>query len=56
MIDLNKKPPRLPTIPPSAIIRLKLDETLKQAEMLRILLRLASDLEAVDKREVLSDD
>lgn len=44
----RKKPLNLPLIPDARTVRERLDEVLKEAEKLKVLLRLASEMDAIE--------
>ena len=48
--DLNKKR-RIPVLPSSRALRERLEEIRRDAEKLELMLKLANEMEAVDKRE-----
>lgn len=47
----RKKPLNLPLIPDARTVRERLDEVLKEAEKLKVLLRLASEMDAIETAE-----
>ena len=53
--DLRPRKIAMPIIPSSRTVRERLAEVLAQAEKLKILLRLASELEAVDAKATVTD-
>ena len=53
--DLRPRKIAMPIIPSSRTVRERLAEVLAQAEKLKILLRVASELEAVDGKATVTD-
>lgn len=53
--DLRPRKIAMPIIPSSRTVRERLAEVLAQAEKLKILLRVASELEAVDAKATVTD-
>ena len=48
--DLNRKKSRIPVIPSVAVVERKLAEVKRDVEKLEVLLRVAKELEVIDKK------
>ncbi len=48
--DLNRKRRRIPVLPSTAIIKAKMAECKRDLEKLEVLLRVATELEAIDEK------
>ena len=49
--NLNRKKSRIPVFPSVSVVKAKLDEVKRDAEKLEILLRVASEMEAIDEKK-----
>ncbi len=49
--DLNRKKPRIPVLPSVSVVQARLDEVKRDAQKLEVLLRVASELEAIDSKK-----
>lgn len=49
--NLNRKKSRIPVIPSVAVVERKLAEVKRDVEKLEVLLRVAKELEAIDKKQ-----